>query len=89
MSDSGSASGSRRIMSERPSFPRQHAATRRFTLGRPRNVRIAPDGGCVLFLRSRGGEDPVNLLWRLDLRSGEEEVLVDPAALATGDELAP
>ena len=41
------------------SFPRRQARTRRFTLGAPRGFTITPDGDRVLFLRSRGGTDPV------------------------------
>ncbi len=62
-------------------FPRQLARTRRFTLGVPRAVTISADGSRVLFLRSRGGEDPVTCLWRLDLAAGRgEQLLADPAA---------
>ena len=67
-------------------FPRQLASTRRFTLGVPRAVTVSRDGGRVLFLRTRGGEDPVTCLWRLDLADGagdggaEERLLADPAA---------
>ena len=63
------------------SFPRRQAATRRFTLGAPRGVTVAPDGMRVVFLRSRGGDDPVTCLWVLDVASGEEHLLVDPMAL--------
>jgi dipeptidyl-peptidase 4 len=49
------------------SFPRQHARTRRFTLGVPRSVTLAPDGRRLLFLRSAAGDDPVTSLWELDL----------------------
>ena len=72
-------------------FPRQVASTRRFTLGVPRAVTVSRDGGRVLFLRSRGGEDPVTCLWRLDLADGgggSERLLADPAAswnLGPGD----
>jgi dipeptidyl-peptidase 4 len=52
------------------SLPRQYARTRRFTLGVPRSFTIAPDGGRVLFLRSRAGDDPVTGLWELDVASG-------------------
>jgi dipeptidyl-peptidase-4 len=48
-------------------FPGQLARTRRFSLGVPREVTIAADGGRVLFLRTGGGEDPVSRLWLLDL----------------------
>jgi dipeptidyl-peptidase-4 len=64
-------------------FPRQLASTRYFTLGVPRAVTVSLDGGRVLFLRTRGGEDPVTCLWLLDLADGGgagERLLVDPAA---------
>ena len=64
------------------------ARTRYFTLGVPRAVTVSRDGGRVLFLRTRGGEDPVSCLWRLDLADGAgrgkvagcERLLADPAA---------
>jgi dipeptidyl-peptidase 4 len=62
-------------------FPRQLARTRRFTLGVPRAVTISADGQRVLFLRSRGAEDPVTCLWLLDLAAARgEQLLADPAA---------
>jgi dipeptidyl-peptidase-4 len=68
-------------------FPRQLASTRRFTLGVPRAVTVSRDGGRVLFLRTRGGADPVMCLWRLDLAGdegngggGRGRLLADPAA---------
>ncbi|MGD0702050.1 MAG: prolyl oligopeptidase family serine peptidase [Trebonia sp.] len=62
-------------------FPRQLARTRRFSLGVPRAVTISADGERVLFLRSKGGEDPVTCLWLLDLAAGQgEQLLADPAA---------
>jgi dipeptidyl-peptidase 4 len=62
-------------------FPRQLARTRRFSLGVPRAVTISADGERVLFLRSKGGEDPVTCLWLLDLAAGRgEQLLADPAA---------
>jgi dipeptidyl-peptidase-4 len=68
-------------------FPRQLAITRYFTLGGPRAVTVSRDGGRVLFLRTRGGEDPVTCLWRLDLTDGarhggegRERLVADPAA---------
>ncbi|GAB2812694.1 prolyl oligopeptidase family serine peptidase [Actinocorallia aurea] len=63
------------------SFPRQSARTRRFTLGAPRGVTVAPDGSSVVFLRSKDGTDPVTCLWRLDPATGEERLLADPASL--------
>jgi dipeptidyl-peptidase 4 len=67
------------------SFPRQSARTRRFTLGAPRGFQVSPDGSRVVFLRSRGGTDPVTCLWALDVsRDGaeaKEHLIVDPRAL--------
>ncbi|GAA5140027.1 S9 family peptidase [Pseudonocardia adelaidensis] len=67
------------------SFPRRQARTRRFTLGAPRGVTVSPDGERVVFLRSRGGTDPVTCLWTLDLDTGEERLVADPRELEAGD----
>src|SRR5216683_7865021 len=69
------------------SFPRQQARTRRFTLGAPRSFQISPDGKLVAFLRSKAGTDPVTCLWVLDVGTGQERLVADPAALnaAEGD----
>jgi dipeptidyl-peptidase-4 len=69
------------------SFPRQQARTRRFTLGLPRSFQISPDGDRVAFLRSRGGDDPVNCLWVLDTGTGAERLVADPATLGGGTDL--
>jgi dipeptidyl-peptidase-4 len=71
------------------------ARTRYFTLGVPRAMTVSRDGERVLSLRTRGGEDPVSCLWRLDLDggagdggAGDERILADPAAswnLGPGD----
>ena len=62
-------------------FARQLVRTQRFTLGVPREMTISADGERVLFLRTRGGEDPVTCLWQLDLRAGSpERLVIDPAA---------
>jgi dipeptidyl-peptidase-4 len=63
------------------SFPRRHARTRGFTLGRPRGFQVGADGARVAFLRSAAGDDPVNRLWVLDLATGVERLVADPAAL--------
>jgi dipeptidyl-peptidase 4 len=63
------------------SFPRQHARTRRFTLGVPRSFTVSPDGRRVLFLRSSRGDDPVTSLLALSLEDGRERTLVDARAL--------
>ncbi|GAA3028458.1 S9 family peptidase [Streptosporangium longisporum] len=70
-------------------FPRLHARTRRFTLGAPRGFTIAPGGDRVVFLRTRGGSDPVTCLWEYDVLSGEERLVVDPRDLAGDDEDLP
>ena len=71
------------------SFPRQHARTRRFTLGAPRAFAIAPDNTRVAFLRSRAGDDPLNCLWVHNLDTNTATVVADPRQLlgdtATGD----
>jgi dipeptidyl-peptidase 4 len=64
------------------SFPRRQARTRRFTLGAPRGFSISADGTRVLFLRSRGGTDPLTCLWSLDVATGRERLVADPRALA-------
>jgi dipeptidyl-peptidase-4 len=66
------------------SFPRRQARTRRFTLGAPRGFTITPDGDRVLFLRSRGGTDPVTCLWSLDVATGQESLVADPLAIGAG-----
>jgi dipeptidyl aminopeptidase/acylaminoacyl peptidase len=73
------------------SLPRQEARTRRFTLGAPRSFTIAADGSRVLFLRSRAGDDPLTCLWSLDVATGTEHLVADPAALTgpDGEELPP
>jgi dipeptidyl-peptidase 4 len=53
-----------------------------FTLGAPRSFRLSPDGSSVIFLRSRGGTDPVTCLWVLDIAAGEERLIADPAEIA-------
>jgi dipeptidyl-peptidase 4 len=65
------------------SFPRQQARTRDFSLGAPRSFQIAPDGATVTFLRSAGGTDPVTSLWALDVATGAERLIADPAGLGS------
>ena len=62
-------------------FPRQFARTRRLSLGEPRNLVVSPDGGRIVFIRSRAGDDPVNCLYVLDVASGEERLIADPMTL--------
>jgi dipeptidyl-peptidase 4 len=72
-------------MYEQGSFPRRQAATRRFSLGAPRDIRVSTDGDRVMFLRSSGPEDPVNSLWLFDVATGEEQLVVDAATLGAED----
>src|SRR3954470_724941 len=67
------------------SFPLQYARTRRFTLGVPRAFSVFADR--VLFLRALSGSDPRTDLWVLDLATGAERQIVDPAGLADSGEL--
>jgi len=71
------------------SFPRQFARTQRFSLGVPRGFAISPDGQRVMFLRARNGTDPLTCLYELDVASGAERLVVDPAGLLGhgGDEI--
>jgi dipeptidyl-peptidase-4 len=71
-------------LAEAGAFPRRHARTRGFTLGRPRGFAVGAGGARVAFLRSAGGDDPVNRLWVLDLDGGGERLVADPAALLGG-----
>jgi len=68
-------------LAEQGGFPRRHARTRGFTLGRPRGFAVGADGARVAFLRSAAGDDPVNRLWVLDLADGAERLVADPDAL--------
>ncbi|ALG08069.1 S9 family peptidase [Kibdelosporangium phytohabitans] len=74
-------------MTRETSFLQMQARTQRFTLGTPKEIKVAPDGDRVLFLRSPSGEERRHSLWQLDLATGKESVLADPAVLlADGDE---
>ncbi|WP_433387551.1 prolyl oligopeptidase family serine peptidase [Micromonospora sp. KLBMP9576] len=72
-------------------FPELAARTRRFSRGAPRAVTVAADGSRVVFLRSAGPQDPADALWLLDVPTGEERLVADPAALlgADGETLGP
>ena len=69
------------------SFPRQQARTRGFSLGAPRSFQISPDGGRVAFLRSQGGSDPATCLWVLDVATGTEHLVADPALAGAGADI--
>ena len=67
---------------------RRFARSRRFLLGRPRDLAFA--AGRLLFLRALAADDPVTGLWSLDPATGEERLLADPRALLDGEpELIP
>jgi dipeptidyl-peptidase-4 len=68
-------------------FPRQHARTRRFSLGMPRSFTISPDGRQVAFLRTKSGSDPTTCLWLLDVTAGTERLIADPDEIRSGTEL--
>lgn len=73
------------MASDSVTFPRQYARTQRFTLGAPRACVPSPDGQRVVFLRSGSGTDRSHALWTLDLTTGRERCLADPADLLEGD----
>jgi dipeptidyl-peptidase-4 len=70
-------------------FLRKQARTQRFTLGAPKEFRVAPDGSRVLFLRAESGTDPRHSLFSADLATGAETKLVDAAELLPGEEELP
>ena len=71
------------------SFPRRYAATQRFSLGAPRSFAVSPDGERVVFVRSRGGADPVGCLWVLDTATQHERCVADPRVLGAENEVLP
>ncbi|MQY36367.1 Dipeptidyl aminopeptidase 4 [Streptomyces sp. RB17] len=62
-------------------LPAQLVRTARFTRGVPGRFTVTADGGAVLYLRGRTGDDPAACLWRLELGSGGERLLADPVRL--------
>ncbi|HEY1487474.1 MAG TPA: prolyl oligopeptidase family serine peptidase [Micromonosporaceae bacterium] len=66
-------------------YPELAARTRGFTYGAPRAVTVGADGARVVFLRSGGGEDPIDRLYVFDITTGTERLIVDPAALLAGE----
>lgn len=70
-------------------FLRRQARTQRFTLGAPKEFKVAPDASRILFLRSESGTDPRHSLWSFDVVSGEKTKLVDAAELLPGEEDLP
>jgi dipeptidyl-peptidase-4 len=70
-------------------FLRKQARTQRFTLGAPKEFRVAPDGSRVLFLRAESGTDPRHSLFSADLATGAETKVVDAVELLPGEEELP
>ena len=64
-----------------------YAASRRFALGRPRDLTLLPDPGPgrLIFLRALAADDPNTALWSCDLGTGEERLLADPRVLLDGE----
>ena len=65
-------------------FPQQYSRTRRFTIGRPKQFEVAPDGSSVTFLRSPA-DHAAQSLWRYDVASRTERVLADPDSPSEDD----
>jgi dipeptidyl-peptidase 4 len=63
---------------------RRFARSRRFLLGRPRDLAAAAGPARLLFLRSLAADDAVTGLWSLSVETGEERLLVDPRELLAG-----
>jgi dipeptidyl-peptidase-4 len=65
------------------SFLREFAETRRYLAGRPTNAQLTPDSRSVLFLRATQ-TDPRQLLYELDLATGQARELLTPESLLKG-----
>jgi dipeptidyl-peptidase-4 len=65
------------------SFLKKYAETRRFTLGRPQNPKVSPDGKAVLFLRAEA-DKPTLKLWQFDVASGQSKEVLSPQTLLKG-----
>src|SRR2546423_1043106 len=85
-----SAPGAAARHHERMEYPELAARTRKFSYGAPRAISVAADGSRVVFLRSGGPEDPADRLHVLDVATGTERLVADPAALlAVAGDLPP
>ncbi len=65
------------------SFLEDYAATRRFSLGTPRSVKLTPDGSAALFLRS-GPRSFVQDLYEFDTQTGQERRLLTASDILSG-----
>lgn len=68
-------------------FLQRFARSRRFRFGLPQQLNVSPDGERVLFTRSVSGTDAARSLWVLEVATGAERLLVDPAKLADATEV--
>lgn len=64
-------------------FLKDFAETRRFTAGRPVNVKVTPDGKTAIYLRSEA-KNAQQMLFSLDLATATETVLLTPAMVLKG-----
>src|SRR5438094_8088452 len=64
-------------------FLREFAEPRRYLAGRPVAAQVTPDGKSVLFLRATA-KDPRQLLFELDLSSGQAREVLTPESLLKG-----
>ncbi|MFP2907732.1 DPP IV N-terminal domain-containing protein [Pyxidicoccus sp. 3LFB2] len=68
-----------------PSFPRQMAETRYFSVGRPGLSAITPDEKTVYFLRA-SPSSPLQTLFAFDVATGQTREVLTPEALLKGAE---
>jgi len=62
-------------------FLRRYISTHRFTRGLIRDARFVAESSRVLFVRSLEGSKPTNGLFELDLNTGIERLILDPATI--------
>ncbi len=76
---------SEQVIVAHPDFLKRYAVTRRFSLGRPRSIKVVPDGSAVLFLRS-GSDSFVHNLYEFDTATGKERLLLTADQILQGAE---
>jgi len=64
-------------------FLKKYAETRRFSLGRPQNPKVSPDGKSVLFLRAEA-DKPMLKLFEFDVGTAESKEILSPELLLKG-----
>lgn len=60
-------------------YPERAARTGRFRFGAPRSFTLLPQVGQILFVRSPSAQSPVGDLWRYDVATSTEEIVVSVA----------